>query len=307
MKYKIKSLMFLNLIFYINIISVVILTKTFGLEGIVALWFFTPIIFLMFTTSIVESSNKKALISVKKIAVLDFLLRVIVLLLMYVFINIELQHINLSILIFICTVFAIINIFLELKMYKFICNYTFKTNDIEETTLTNEEVEYLTNSYYSNNKDKLLANVEEKEKKDFENIYEATKLLGYSTYIMLFLYIGILLGFLLLGKQYRIITIFISFVFLALYFYFTNLKLKLFYYKNNKKCLNITLRDNTTFAISIGIICVLQGFVHIETGTLNILGLLFAGVALIPTISTNKAISSKFHAINKKHLKNKVS
>lgn len=301
MKKKTKSLMVINLLFYLNNFVVIILTSIFGLEGLGALWFFSPFIFIFFTTTMIESTNKDILKPVKRIALIDFILRII-----FVFINyftiIEMFNIKTTYIIVINIIFLVANFLIELKMHKLICLYSSRKEKIEDDLLSINEIDDLLDDYYSS-KQSILKDKKPEEKEEINNVYKVTSIVGYSYVLIFFLIGGVLFGFEFFGEKYRHVTLFIAFILLVIYFYFTNLKIFLFY-KDRSQSKKVELRDNITFLIGLSIIYILQGYVHIGTGTFNFLGILIALTFFLPTISTNKNISSRFHKVNKEYLKN---
>jgi hypothetical protein len=114
---KLKKLMLINILFYINIFIVIILSNTSGLEDIAAVWFFTPFMLILFTTSMVESSRVKQFNQLKKLSNLDFVLRCIIVVVNFLAISgiVELPFHHLIVL---GIIFMTLNVYLEWKIYK---------------------------------------------------------------------------------------------------------------------------------------------------------------------------------------------
>lgn len=284
--------MFFNLLFYINNFLVIFLANYYGLKDIAALWFFTPVILILFTTSIIESSISGF---VKKLSFLDFGLRVIALLVNFIAIS-GMIELSFTFLIGIGIIFFAFNISLEWIIYKQLDQH----EKLKEDLLTKKEIKDLVEDY-SNTKS-ILKDKSPIEKEEIQIAYQSTILVGYS-YAMIFLLVaGGTFAFEFFGEQNRIIVLMIAFLILGVYFYITIRKLD-YFYKGSGKGKKINLRDNLTFIIGLSIIYILQGYIHIGTGTFNFLGIFLAIIFFLPTIKTNQLIRDNFHEVNKKYIK----
>ncbi|WP_445505446.1 SoxR reducing system RseC family protein [Niallia sp. 03091] len=295
---KIKKLMLLNILFYVNNFIVIILTNNFGIKDIGAILFFSPFILILFTTSIVESSRGKMLGQLKKLSILDFLLRCTVLVINFLVIS-GIIHLTFYYLIVLGIIFMTVNVYLEWKIYKQIRFLKLQNKTIEEGLLTKKEIDDLCEDYA--NDQSILRYKSPDEKEEIRNIYHSTFFVGYS-YVLILILIGEgIFAFDFFGEKNRIVILMIAFLLLGIYFYLTNKKLALFL-KDSSHRMKINLRDNLTFIIGLSIIYILQGYIHIGTGTFNFLGIFFAVIFFIPTIKTNHLIRDEFHKINKKYL-----
>jgi len=147
----------------------------------------------------------------------------------------------------------------------------------------------------------ILYNKTPNEKEEIKGVYQSTFFVGYS-YVLIFLLIGIVtFAFNFFGEQYRILILTIAFLLLGIYLYLTNKKFTLFLTDRNQRK-KMSLRDNISFIIGLSIIYILQGYIHIGTGTFNFLGIFVAIVFFIPTIKTNQLIRDEFYKINNKYL-----
>ncbi|WP_226670795.1 hypothetical protein [Metabacillus litoralis] len=295
---KINNLLLLNVLFYLNNFILILLTINFGLKDFTAFCFFSPFVFVLFTTSILESTKGKLLGHLRKIAIVDFLLRCIVVVTNFLVIS-ELIFLPLYYLIVIGIIFMCVNVYLEWKMSKHLSTLSDQNISIDQEVLTKREKDDLCDDFASNQS--ILKFKTPDEKEEIRNIYFSTFSVGYS-YVLIMLLIGVgILAFELLGEKYRLLILFIAFLLLGIYFYLTNKKFALFF-KDRQQRKKINLRDNLTFSIGLSIIYILQGYVHIGTGTFNFLGIFFATMFLIPTIKTNHLIREEFHKINKKYI-----
>src|SRR5690625_1079925 len=83
MNKKLKALMLFNVLFYVNNFVLIALTNAFGLEGIAALSCFTTYILIMCTTWMIENPKRKLNGTIKKMSILYFALRCIILIITY--------------------------------------------------------------------------------------------------------------------------------------------------------------------------------------------------------------------------------
>jgi phosphate/sulfate permease len=146
----------------------------------------------------------------------------------------------------------------------------------------------------------ILRDKSPNEKEEIRSIYKSTFFVGCSYALILLLIGGGIFAFSFWGEQYRLLIIMIASLLVGVYFYLTSKKLTLFFKDINQRK-KISLRDNLTFIVGLSIIYILQGYIHIGTGTFNFLGVFFATIFFIPTIKTNHLIRDTFYKINKKY------
>lgn len=294
---KIKRLMLVNILFYINNFIVIILSNTSGLEDIAAIWFFTPFVLILFTTAMVESSRGKQFNQLKKLSFLDFVLRCIIVVVNFLAIS-GIVELPFHYLIVLGIIFMTLNVYLEWKIDKQIHLHHLQNNK-DEGLPTKKDLDDLCEDYATDQS--ILYNKSPNEKEEIKSIYRSVFFVGYS-YVLIFLLIGIgTFAFNFFGEKNRIIILIIAFLLLGIYFYLTNKKFTLFLTDRNQRK-KISLRDNITFIIGLSIIYILQGYIHIGTGTFNFLGIFVAIIFFIPTIQTNQLIRDEFYKINNKYL-----
>ncbi|MDM5192477.1 hypothetical protein QUG02_05745 [Bacillus hominis] len=294
---KIKKLMLLNIIFYLNNFIMIILMHNPELEEIAAIWFFSPFVVILFTTFMFESLNGKMNNPLKKLSVIDFLLRCTILLVNFLGVS-GIIYLTFNYLIVLGVIFMTVNVYLEWKMYKKILLLNLQNKKIDEAPLTRREIDDLCEDYAK--EQSILRDKSPNEKEEIRSIYRSTFLVGCSYALILLLIGGGIFSFSLLGEKYRMLIIMIAFLLVGIYFYLTSKKLTLFFKDTNQRK-KISLRDNLTFIVGLSIIYILQGYIHIGTGTFNFLGVFFATIFLIPTIKTNHLIRDTFYKINKKY------
>lgn len=295
---NIRKLFLFNIIFYLNNFVLIILTNTIGLKDIVAFWFFSPFVLILFTTSMLESIKGNLFGQLKKLSVLDFLLRCLVLVINFFVIS-GIIDFTFNYLIILGIIFMSVNVYLEWKMYTQIRLIHLQNKIFDDGLLTKKEIDDLCEDYASDQTILMYKSLGEKE--EIRNIYNSTFFVG-SSYVLIFLLIGIgIFAFNFFGKENRIFILIFAFLLLGIYFYLTNKKLTIFF-KDHIYRKKINLRDNFTFFIGLSIIYILQGFIHIGTGTFNFLGIFFAILFLTPTMKTNYLIRDEFHKINKKYM-----
>jgi len=294
---KIKTLTLFNALFYVNNYILIVLTNAFGLEGIVALWFLTPFILILFTTLLLEIKKERLPRSVKRLAVLDFALRCIVLIINFIVLS-ELILIPFVYLIGLGMIFMVLNIYIEWKMYKQLLSIPI------EDELTKQEIDDVIKDY--TNDKTIMVGKPPAERKEINAAFHTLTYAGYSMLLTFLLIVGSILSFSIFEEKGRLVIMVITFLLLAIYFYLTERKLQLFYM--DKKCRQkISIRDNLTFLIGLSIIYILQGYIHIGTGTFNFLGFFIALLFFIPTFQTNQFIKENFNHVNKQHINRKKS
>lgn len=297
MSKKLKTLMLFNILFYLNNFVLIFLTNAFGFEGIAALWFLTPFILILFTTSVLEIPTEKLVETVKKMSVLDFVLRCIILIINFIVLS-KLILIPFVYLIGLGVIFMVLNIYIEWKMYKQLLLFPI------EDELTKREIDDLIEDY--TNDKTIMIGKSPAEKKEMNTAFQALTYAGYSLLLTFILIVGGIIAFEFFGEKGGLTVILITFLLLAVYFYITEKKLKLFYL-NKKHRKKIGFRDNITFLIGLSIIYILQGVIHVGTGTFNLIGFFIALFFFIPTIKTNQLVKENFNKVNKKHIERNES
>lgn len=292
MKNKLRRLMLFNFLFYANNLLVIMLVETIGLNGMAALWFFSPFVFIFFTTGLLEGSISEKTNSFKKLSIFDLGLRLLIIILNFVALS-GMIKLSFLYLIAIGVLFLVTNIYLEWKLYRLLVS-----EHHSDDLLTKSEIKELTNDFV--NEKTFLQDKSPTEKEQINNSILSTVLVGY-TYILIFLLVGGgIFAFEVFGEQYRFIVLAIAILLLGIYFLITDKKLSMALDDPSERK-RITIRDNLTFTIGLSIIYVLQGYIHIGTGTFNFLGIFFAVMFFIPTIKTNNQIRDSFHKVNKKY------
>lgn len=264
----------------------------YGLQGFVALWFFIPLVFLLFTTSIIEISNNKITHAIKALAILDFLIRCLLLIVTYLAVS-SLISLSFALQISVGLFSLLLNLLIGWRMHQYFRFY------IDNDELTKEEINYVIKDY--TNEQKILLNKSSDEQQEIKRAHKMNVYSGYSTLITLLIILGGIIGFSVWGIKYRVIIIICAYILLMTYFYLTGKKLSLLY-ANEKQQRKVAFKDNFSYLIGILIIYVLQGIIHIETRTLNIMGIFIGCLFLIPTLKTNKKVSENFHKVNKKYI-----
>ncbi len=87
----------------------------------------------------------------------------------------------------------------------------------------------------------------------------------------------------------------LAFLLIVVYLYITEKKFTLLGTDNHK------FRDNCTLMIGVFIVYVFQGYIHIGTGTFNVLGVFFAVLFFLLTFHTNQLIIDYFRKANAKN------
>lgn len=287
-----SKLIFSSIFYYVSIFLLIVLSHFYGLQGFVAIWFFTPFVFLLFTTSIVEISTRKINHSIKALAIVDFLIRCLLLIVTYLAIS---NFINLSFALQISLgLFSLLlNLLIGWRMYHYFRFY------IDNDELTKEEIDYVIKDY--TNEQKILLNKSSDEQQEIKRAHRMNVYSGYSTLITLLIILGGIIGFSIWGIKYRVMIIIFACILLMAYFYLTGKKLSLLY-ANEKQQRKAAFKDNFSYLIGILIIYILQGTIHIETRDLNIMGIFIGCLFLIPTLNTNKKVIENFHRVNKKYI-----
>src|SRR5690625_2088618 len=167
---KVKALILFNALFYVNNYILIFLTSAFGLEGITALWFLIPFILILFTTSLLETKKEGLPRSVKRLAVLDFALRCIVLIINFIVLN-ELILISFVYLIGLGMTFMVLNIYVEWKMYKQLLSTPI------EDELTKQEIDDVIKGYTDNKT--ILVGKSPAERKEINAAFQVLTYAGY--------------------------------------------------------------------------------------------------------------------------------
>ena len=144
MKRNLKSLIIFNVTFYMNNFILIVLTNIFGSKDIAALWFFTPFIVILFTTSMIEIPKRKSIASIKKLSLLDFTLRCIILIVNFLALS-QLIDIGFTNLIILGIIFMGVNIYIEWIMHKEL--RLLYNKEVDEDLLTKKELNALIDDF----------------------------------------------------------------------------------------------------------------------------------------------------------------
>lgn len=288
-----QHLIIANLIFYLNNFLLIILINRFALKGLLGLWFFTPFIFILFTTHVLEQSKHQITREIRALSIIDLVIRAIVLVINFIVIS-ELINLNLNYLLIINSVFLMINMSGEWTIRKKI-----QLNQLtDEEPLPRHIMNLILRDYAS--KQMILKNKTIEQQTEIKKSFSLAALVGYSNVLIVFLIVGGIFSFAVFGKVYRLITLIVALLTMLFYLHLVDRKLLLFF-EDTVKSKKINYRDNVTLIIAISIIYYLQGFVHIGTGTFNFLGIFFALMFCFPTFITNKQIINSFKVVIKKY------
>lgn len=239
-----SKLIFSSIFYYISIFILILLSHFYGLQGFVALWFFIPLVFLLFTTSIIEISNNKITHAIKALAILDFLIRCLLLIVTYLAVS-SLISLSFALQISVGLFSLLLNLLLGWRMHQYFRFY--KDND----ELTKEEINYVIKDY--TNEQKILLNKSSDEQQEIKRAHKMNVYSGYSTLITLLIILGGIIGFSVWGIKYRVIIIICAYILLMTYFYLTGKKLSLLY-ANEKQQRKVAFKDNFSYLIGILII-----------------------------------------------------
>lgn len=276
-----------------NNFILILLISIFGLNGVGALWFFTPFIFILFTTSVIEEVKEKSLVTIKKMSILDIVLRCTMLVINFLVLS-KLIHLSFGILIVINVVFMILNFYVEWSMHKRLLHY--KSENATDAVLTKEEIDHLIDDYVHDRK--MLKNKTPDEKKEIIKSFHSVIYVGYSNVLIAILVgVGVFsLGF--FDTQNRWIVFLVAFLLVVAYLTLAKKKISTFYQNEDQRKL-INLRDNITFIIGIAIIYIMQGVIYIEESTFNFFGIFLACAFFLPTFKTDQMIRKDFHTMHK--------
>lgn len=289
---RLKTLIGSNFLFYINNFVLILFIRIFGLNSVGSLWLFTPFIFILFTTSIIEDVKGKSFVRIKKMSIIDMVLRSSILVINFLVLS-KLIHINLGSLITINVVFMTLNFYVEWSIHGRLLNHQSKS--IKGNVLTKEE-KNLINDYVHDKK--KLKNKIPTEKEGMIKSSHSVVYVGYSNILIAILVGGGIYSLSFFSIQNRWIVFLVAYLLLIVYLTLAEKKVRTFYKDENKRR-TIKLRDNTTFIIGMSIIYVLQGVVYIEESTFNFFGIFLACAFFLPTFKTDQLIRKDYHTMYK--------
>lgn len=270
----------------------ILFIRIFGLNSVGSLWLFTPFIFILFTTSIIEDVKGKSFVRIKKMSIIDMVLRSSILVINFLVLS-KLIHINLGSLITINVVFMTLNFYVEWSIHGRLLNHQSKS--IKGNVLTKEK-KNLINDYVHDKK--KLKNKIPTEKEGMIKSSHSVVYVGYSNILIAILVGGGIYSLSFFSIQNRWIVFLVAYLLLIVYLTLAEKKVRTFYKDENKRR-TIKLRDNTTFIIGMSIIYVLQGVVYIEESTFNFFGIFLACAFFLPTFKTDQLIRKDYHTMYK--------
>lgn len=250
-----------------------------------------------------ESSFKKTYKKIKRKAILDMLLRVVALFINYYITTFEFGSLMFNLLIGLEISIMSVNIFLEIKMYKEINLIIENKRHIEQDILTNEEMKTVIKDYYHLDKS-IFRNLDIDKRYEIDKVFKLISLVGTTMVLIYVLYFSIIISFMFIGKEYRIVPSIIIFIAFIIYQYLNYIKLNLFY-KDNKLANKVYFRDGILFTVGLSILYVSEAIIYINMSGFNIICFIFSALFILPSILTNKTISKEFHKVNKNILENK--
>lgn len=210
----------------------ILLIYIFGLQGVAALWFFTPFIFILFTTSMLDSPRKSLFTKIRRLSILDFVLRCNILIINFLVLS-KLIHIPFIYLAIINVIFMMINLYIEWKMYNKL--QFFEQKHLNGDDLTKKEIDYLIDDYVHDQA--ILTDKVPAEKRQINRSFHSVVYVGYSNLLMALLIGGGIFSFGLFGEQSRMAIISVAFILLVIYLTLAQKKIDT-YYKNKKKKIN---------------------------------------------------------------------
>jgi hypothetical protein len=275
MKRKMKLLMILNLIYYLNNFFYTYIKIKYNISGIFDLWAFSPYFLVLFTTFFMESILSQKTDIIKVMSIIDLSIRILALFVNYYAAFFKFKDNNFKLSFSLEVIMILINIFLELKIYKKIADMG---SSGEYGKIKNENIAHDSKIYKElKNEDKkvLMVNI------------GICKIVFFTQF---FLTGAIMRRF---GTNYRIIFII---VLIILFIYY----LQISYYTYNsfsidkKVLIKFYTRDNSTFFISLLILLYTEEFLYINTSSYNFIIWIISALFLAPTLATYKKISDRY-------------
>ncbi|MEI4618310.1 hypothetical protein [Bacillus cereus] len=267
MEKSIKILIVLNLFNYLNNFIFIHVNSLIELEGLGAMWFVSPLLFLTLTSFILATDNKIEYSIFKKEALFDFLIRIVSAVIAFVNYKFELFSLEYNLRVTLLMVLFLISILLEYRMLKKVRKgfEPFKKN--------------------------IDDNISEEEKRNIRNMGKAVRLGVGSFYLVAAgaMNVTILVN---LHMYYIAISIGVFIVFLQMNY----TKVKLLYLAKDLKR-RIFIRDSLIACLGfIFNVFIAIGIISFGEGE-QTLGILLGIFSLYPTIQTNRKI-----ALRHKHI-----
>jgi hypothetical protein len=275
MKRKVKLLMILNLIYYLNNFLYTYVKIKYNVINIFDLWAFLPYFLVLLTTFFIESSLSLKRDNIKVMSIIDLCIRILALFVNYYATFFKFKDNNFKASFSLEIIMVLINIFLELKIYKKTTSIEF---DGEYRKFKNESIAIDSKVY------KELKN------EDKKSLMVNMGICKITCFAQFFLTGAIMRRF---GINYRITFMMVLIILFIFY-------LQISYYTYNSFCtdkkalIKFYTRDNFTFFISLLILFYTEEFLYINTSSYNFILWLVAALFLAPTLYTYKKISDRY-------------
>ncbi|ADL50517.1 hypothetical protein [Clostridium cellulovorans] len=300
MKSKIKRLILLNSLFYINNYAYAIVKATSNMSTVIGAWSITPYIFIFITTFLLENPISKRDKRIKLLLWVEFIIRIAVIFINYTASVYNPTDRNFAIFIGLEFVLMIINIYIIIKVYNKVKEYI-RINGKYEELLTSEESKKLIDDYYFEKKQYLYLGVDERN--EVKRAYKTTSLTGFSLILLAIIYLGVTFFLRIGGEKFRNIFLAIDMCMLLGYFKLSSVQLRAFY-KDIATYKKVLIRDNFILLAGMTFLFIMEGFVYINTHDINFVTYIIGTVGIIPTLNTNRTISLNFHKVNKDYIVN---
>lgn len=297
---NVKKILWFNLFFYVNNFILIFLMNYFEGTSLLAIWYFTPFIIILLTTSMLESLSRIQSSSTKRLIIMDFVIRVLALCIHFILLS-YLVSFSLHTLLLLEISFMLFNSVIEYIIYRKISLTLIEDIDPKIECLSSRKVDDLIKKYVDDQT--YLKEPFTDQKRESQESFRLAVLSGYSYMLICLIIGGGIFAFELFGEGYQVLVVIAATITLKCYFYLTEEKLLLFY-KDSDSRRKVKLRDNLTLTIGIAIVYILQGYVHIGTGTFNFLGIFIAVLFLLPSLATNQKIKHHFNRINNRRKEN---
>ncbi|MFX0549362.1 hypothetical protein ACOAKC_08495 [Hathewaya histolytica] len=286
---QIKGLVVINAVFYFFIFLHGIVIKTYGDDYILQAIFY---ISLSFSTLVLEQSYRMGINKLKSISLLDFTLRIIVLILHFIWIALKWNTFMGNL---ITCILFVLNLIIELIMLTRFKN--FPKQDLER--IKNKDIREFIDKFYLNKID--ISKFDLKLIRDLKDTMYLLELSGKGNLIAIFLFVLIFISE-IIYKYFNRFTFFTIIVVIISIFLFVKLNTDLIKigFKDEKNIDKKIIIENMSFIIGYIILFVCEVILKEKLSYMRVSVWLVGGLTFLPVLNRKYRIKEKLKIIYKK-------
>ncbi|WP_394899729.1 hypothetical protein [Clostridium tertium] len=289
MRTKVKILISSNFIFYFLVLFHTVVVNIYGDDYILQAAIY---IALSFSTVVIEEVFRKKINELKIISVIDFISRVVTLLIHFLWVYF---YFNIYIVSFISIILFTLNILIEIYLIKISKNF----NESKVEIIDDKEIKDFINKFYNNELDTSKCGL--KLKSEIKDIIDTIELSGKLNLVCIFLFIGIFISR-FLYKNISSLMLFDFILICSLLYIFVNINSNLIVRSLEKDKKIKVILENISFVIGYILLFVCEVILQGKIDNIRVSIWVLVIITFIPLFNRKYKIKEKLKIVYKEYM-----